>query len=120
MIKAVSKRIYIGDEVVSAKDSPIVVTVVTDPGELAKAREQDEHFEKNWAWFTERAQEIYKTHRGKCLCVAGQELFVGDTPKEGLAKAIAAHPNDNGRFTRIIPLVKADRIYAHSRIVVPL
>src|SRR5579871_4220030 len=92
----------------SANLPHITVEVVTDPAELAKAREQDARFEKNWAWFTAHAEEIYRTHRGECLCVAGQELFAGQTPAEVLAKAVAAHPWDNGRFTWIIPLNRTE------------
>ena len=96
-------------------DSPMTVTMelVTDPVELAKAREQDERFERNWAWFEARAAEIYQQHRGKCLCVAGQELFVADNPEEVLALARAAHPADDGRFTRYIPKERTYRIYAN-------
>src|SRR5262249_8535466 len=72
----------------------IVIEEVTDPVELAKARAQDERFDRNWEWFKAHAPEIYRTHRGKILCVAGQELFVGDTPEEVLARARAAHPED--------------------------
>ncbi len=97
-----------------AKEIPkVVMEVVTDPVELEKARAQDERFERNWAWFNAHADEIYRTHRGKILCVAGQELFVGDTPEEALALAKAAHPEDNGRFTRIIPREKMEHIYAY-------
>ena len=99
---------------------PIVMEQVTDPEELAKAKRQDERFERNWAWFKAHAAEIYERHRGKCLCIAGQELFVADTPQEALAQAKAAHPEDNGFFTRYIPKEKAYRIYAHRRRVVPL
>ena len=58
------------------------------------------------------AAEVY-AHRGKFICVAGQQLFVGDTAEEVLAQAQAAHPEDGGRFTRYIPVNRADRIYAH-------
>jgi hypothetical protein len=86
---------------------------VTDPAELAKARAQDERFRRNWAWFEAHAAEVYAAHRGKCVCVAGEQLFVADTPEEVLALAGAAHPEDDGRFTRYIPREKMDRIYAH-------
>jgi hypothetical protein len=86
---------------------------VTDPAELAKARAQDERFRRNWAWFEARAAEVYAAHRGKCVCVAGEQLFVADTPEEVLALAAAAHPEDDGRFTRYIPREKMDRIYDH-------
>ena len=94
-----------------AKPSPILMEEVTDPGELQKARVQDVRFARNWAWFEAHAAEIYSTHRGKCTCVAGEELFVGDTPEEALAKAIVAHPNDDGRFTRLIPQERLARVY---------
>ena len=94
---------------------PLVMEEVTDAEELAKARVQDERFARNWAWFDAHAGEIYARHRGKCLCIAGQELFVADTPEEVLALATAAHPDDDGRFTRYIPKERTYRIYAHRR-----
>jgi hypothetical protein len=105
---------------IRAAHYPIVMTEVTDPEELAKAKVQDERFERNWAWFEAHNAEIYSLHRGKCLCIAGQELFVGDTPGEVIARAKAAHPDDNGLFTRIIPKERTYRIYAHRRNVVSL
>lgn len=91
---------------------PIVMEEVTDPVELKRAWAQHERFERNWAWFEAHARDIYATQRGKCLCIAGQELFVADTPAEVLALAKAAHPDDDGRFTRIIPQERCARIYA--------
>ena len=99
---------------------PIVMEEVTDPVELAKAFAQDARFEKNWVWFEAHAAEIYPRHRGKCLCVAGQELFVADTPEEVLALARASHPTDDGYYLRYIPKEKAYRIYAHQWTVVSL
>ena len=91
----------------------LVMKEVLDPVELAIARVQDERFERNWSWFEAHAQAIYSDFRGKCLCVAGQELFVADTVEEVLAQAKAAHPDDDGRLTRYIPKEKAHRIYAN-------
>jgi hypothetical protein len=96
-----------------ARQFPIVMEEITDPEELAKAQARREQFDRNWAWFEAHAPEIYKAHRGKCLCIAGQELFVADTPEEVLKLARAAHPNDEGRFTRYIPRERTLRIYAH-------
>ena len=94
-------------------DAPqMTITEVTDPVEIAQARASAERFEKNWAWLEANAQEVY-SHRGKIICIAGQELFVGATAKEVLAKARAAHPDDDGLFTRIIPKSRAPRIYAN-------
>jgi hypothetical protein len=59
--------------------------------------------------------DIYGKHRGKCICIAGQEVFVADTPSEAIAQATAAHPDDEGWFTRYIPKEKVARIYAVQR-----
>jgi hypothetical protein len=66
------------------KPSPVIIEEVTDPIELEKARAQDARFARNWAWFEAHAPEIYAIHRGKCICVAGEELFVADTPEEAI------------------------------------
>jgi hypothetical protein len=97
------------------KPSSIIMEEVADAGELEKARVQDARFARNWAWFEAHAAEIYATQRGKCICIAGEELFAADTPEEALAKAIAAHPDDDGRFTRLIPLERLARVYADQR-----
>jgi hypothetical protein len=104
----------------ATEEYPFEMRLVTDPEELARARAQDERFERNWKWFEAHAPEIYKTHRGKCLCVAGEELFVADKPEEALARAKAAHPEDDGLFTRIIPWEKGPRIYANVRGMAPV
>ena len=91
------------------KQPAIEIEEVTDPAELAKARAQDERFERNWAWLDAHAAEIYAQHRGKCVCVAGQELFVADTP-EGIL-----NPGRYNEFSR--PAVTESRTsgsYAHS------
>jgi hypothetical protein len=93
--------------------TPIAMEKVTDANELAKAQAQDDRFERNWAWFEAHAGEIYLRHRGQAYCIAGQELFVAATPKEVLALARAAHPNDDGLFTGYIPKERTYRIYAH-------
>ncbi len=95
------------------KQVPLVMEEVADPEELAKARAQRERFNRNTAWLQTRAWEVYTRYRGKCICVAGEELFVADTPEEALALATAAHPEDDGSFLRYIPREKLDRIYAN-------
>lgn len=95
------------------KQVPLVMEEVSDPGELAKARAQRERFDRNVAWLQARASEVYTRYRGKCISVAGEELFVADTPEEALALATTAHPEDDGSFLRYIPREKLDRIYAN-------
>ena len=93
----------------------IIMEEVTDPVELASARARRQRFDRNAAWLHAHAAEVYPRHRGKCICIAGEELFVADTPEEALALATAAHPEDDGRFLRYIPRDKVARIYANQR-----
>jgi len=95
------------------KKASLVMEEVTDPEELAKARAQRERFDRNATWLQAHAAEVYIRHRGKCICIAGQELFVADTPEEAIAQAKTAYPEDTGRFLRYIPREKLPRIYAH-------
>ena len=93
----------------------VVMEEVTDPEELAKARAQDKRFERNSAWLQAHIPEVYSRYRGKCICIAGEELFVAETPQEVIALANAAHPEDNGKLLRYIPKEKVARVYAHRR-----
>ena len=93
--------------------SAVVMEEVIDPEELAKARAEREHFDRNSAWLQVHAAEVYAHYRGKCICVAGEELFVADTPEEAHALATAAHPEDDGSFVLYIPREKVARIYAN-------
>ncbi len=97
------------------KCPPVVMEEVTDAVEVAKAQKQRHSFDRNAAWLQEHIPEVYSQHRGKCICVAGQELFVAETPREAIALAEAAHPEDEGRFTRYIPREKVARVYAVRR-----
>lgn len=101
-----------GDLKMVHEETPIVMEEVTDPEELAQARAQRELFDRNSAWLQAHATEVFSRHRGKCICIAGEELFVADTPEEALALAKAAHPDDDGRFVHYIPREKLARIYA--------
>jgi len=92
---------------------PIIMEEVTDPEELAKAQVQWERCDRNTAWLQAHASEIYTRYRGKCICIAGEELFVADTPEEVLALAKAAHPEDDGFFLHYIPREKLAHIYAN-------
>jgi len=94
---------------------PIVMEEVTDPEELAKARARRERFDRNSAWFQAHATEIFERHCGQCVVIAGEELFVADTPEEAWALADAAHPEDEGSFIQYIPKDKVARIYANWR-----
>jgi hypothetical protein len=104
-------------EKISMKDDwpPIVMEEVTDPEELARAQAQRQRFDRNAAWLQAHGAEIYPRYRGRFICIAGEELFVANTPEEARALATAAHPEDDGRFVRYIPREKVARIYANHR-----
>jgi hypothetical protein len=97
-----------------ARQATLRVAVVSDPQEIARANAQRARFERNSRWLQSHVPEIYSQHRGKCICVAGEELFVGETPHGALADARAAHPDDDGALLRYIPLRKTARIYNAS------
>ena len=81
----------------------VVIEEVTDPVEIAAARAQRERSDRNAAFLEAHAKEIYARYRGKCVCIAGEELFVADTPEKAMALAKTAHPEDDRRFMRYIP-----------------
>jgi hypothetical protein len=87
---------------------PVVMEVSTDPEAYAKSRARRERFDRNAAWFNEHAVETYKHHAGKFVCVAGEEIFVGDTAAEAIARARASHPEDDGPVTVLVPREKRD------------
>ena len=74
-----------------------------NPEEAAAARRQREQLGRNSAWLQSHILEIGERCRGKCICIAGQQLFVGDTAREAVSQATAAHPEDRGWFTWYMP-----------------
>ena len=97
------------------RTSPVVMEEVNDPVEVSKARIRRELFDRNFAWLRTHASEVYAMHRGKCICVAGKEVFAGETAEEAIALAAAAHPEDQGSFVQYIPREKIARVYANQR-----
>lgn len=92
------------------------IKAVADPAEAVRMSAQIQRHDRNWDWIEAHAAEVY-SHRGKFICVAGQELRVGESLQEVLAWADSAHPEDDGRVTRFIPIEKGARIYANGRVV---
>jgi len=85
---------------------------VLSPEEAIAARKRREQFRRNSDWLEEHFTEVYTRHRGKNICIAGQELFIGDSMREAVANATAAHPEDKGLLIRYIYKDKVARIYA--------
>jgi len=94
------------------KSPAVTMQEVTDPQELAEARARRARFDRNEIWLQAHVAEIYRRHRGKYICIAGEELFVADTPDAAYASGKSAHPEDDGRFIRYIPKEKLPRVYA--------
>jgi hypothetical protein len=88
------------------------IEISGDSGELAESMMQDQRYFRNRDWLEAHASEVF-SHRGKCICIAGQQLFVADTPSEAWALASAAHPEDNGKFLRYVPVERGARIFAN-------
>lgn len=98
-----------------AKSPSLVVSEGTDPVENARVHAQLKRFQKNSDWLEAHIPEVYSQYRGKCICIAGQELFVAETAPEVIALARKAHPNDDGLLLRYVPRERMERIYAHFR-----
>ncbi|MCI0360304.1 MAG: hypothetical protein L0211_17645 [Planctomycetaceae bacterium] len=97
----------------SERPPPIEMFEVTDPQEIAEARRRREQFDRNSAWLQSHFAEVYTPeNRGKVICIAGQEAFVGDDVLEVVARAKAAHPDDGGYFTRRIP--RDNRVFVYA------
>jgi hypothetical protein len=92
--------------------SPVVMTIVTDPEEVARAKLQQERMRRNADWLEANAAAVYR-HRGKHFCIAGEELFVGDTAEQAWAMGEAAHPEDDGMLVRYVPEKSLPCIYAN-------
>lgn len=94
------------------KPSPVTMRIENDPAENAKFHALMERFQENSDWLQAHIPEVYSQHRGKVICVAGQELFVADTTEEVLSMARKAHPEDDAPLLRYIHREKMERIYA--------
>jgi hypothetical protein len=93
----------------------IIEREVSDEERAANIAAQ-EQFQLNLAWWNARAKEIRDAHSGKFVCVAGQELFVGDDASEVMARVKAAHPKPGfGFFSLYLIPNRGLRIHAHQR-----
>lgn len=99
------------------ESAPLVVGVpeISDEERAAGIATLAEH-DRNVSWWNAHSDEIVALHAGKYVCVAGQELFVGDDPVEVTARAEAAHPEPGrGFFCTRIPTHRGPMIYAIQR-----
>ena len=98
---------------ISSRATAIKMAEVTDQAALADMQAQRQRFRRNSDWLQANLATVYARHRGKCICVSAGELFVADSAEEVLARARAAHPEDDGLLLRYVPRHRMERIYAH-------
>lgn len=90
----------------------LVMEIVTDSKRLESDCRRRARAEANYRWLADHAEQIRATCRGKCVCIAGKELFVGDTPEQALVAARAGHPEDDGIVLHYVPKTKTIRVYS--------
>src|SRR5438270_12014117 len=89
----------------------VVWEPITDPVQIAEAREVAEAFERNSDWLAGHWRELLPQAYGKYLAVAGQEPFLADCVEEVLALAKAAHPDDKGILLQYVIPPGTETIY---------
>jgi hypothetical protein len=82
------------------------------PEEEAEYIKSDAEWRRNVQWFGAHAKEIRDAHSGKCIVILGQELFVGDDPREVRARAHAAHPElKGGEYSKYLSIHRGPKVY---------
>ena len=88
----------------------------TTPEERARNLKRAEESRRNLSWFGEHAKEIRNQHSGRYIVIFGQELFVGDDPREVHARADAAHPElKGGSYAMRLSTLRGPRVHANQR-----
>jgi hypothetical protein len=105
--------VVLTDEKLSMNEAEITIEEVTDPGEIARFRAQDERHRRNADWLQAHWSDLLPQAHGKFLAVADQEAFIADSPEEAWALATAKHPEDNGAFVQYVFPKGGPRIYGH-------
>lgn len=97
---------------------PVIIEAPSTPAERAAALDERERYLRNARWFAARADEIGRTHVGRFVCVAGEELFLGDVPEQVLAEARTKHPHESGAvFYKYVSRHRGPKVYATRRVL---
>ncbi len=91
----------------------VIIEELTDPVEIARHRAWQEKARRNADWLETHWAEILPQAHGKFVAVAGQEAFIADTGEEAVARAKAAHSDDEGVLSQYVFPPGGPRIYAH-------
>lgn len=89
---------------------PIVGFVEKSVAERTGAQELRSQIAINGSRWEQLADEIFRNHRGRFVCISGGQLYSADAPEEVLRMARSQHPDDNGRIIRFIPTEKKARV----------
>lgn len=73
-----------------------IVTIVTDPTEVAEAWARRQVAERNLDWLQEHIYELAEGNIGRWVCVAEQQAYFADDQNAAYQLALAAHPNAVG------------------------
>jgi hypothetical protein len=71
-------KVALAHEKLSMK-AEITIEEVTDPGEIARFRAQDEQHRRNADWLQAHWSDLLPQAHGKFLAVAGQETFIAQS-----------------------------------------
>jgi hypothetical protein len=91
----------------------VIIEELTDPVEIARHRAWQEKARRNADWLETHWAEILPQAHGKFVAVAGQQAFIADTGEEAVARAKAAHADDEGVLSQCVFPPGGPRIYAH-------
>jgi hypothetical protein len=76
--------------------------------------------EANLRWLQDHWGDLLPQALGQFVAVAGQEAFIAADPTEARARAVAAHPADEGVILQYVRPEKGPRIYANRRDLAPV
>jgi hypothetical protein len=96
-------------------DPEFVVDVVDNPTETARHQAQRDRAKRNSDWLQSHWSDLIPLARGKFVAVAGQEAFIADSPEEAWARALKAHPEDDGALCQFVFPHTGPRLYGHRR-----
>jgi hypothetical protein len=97
------------------KEPYFTITELQEEQEVARFRVQDEQARRNGEWLQTHWSELLPQALGKFIAMAGQQVFVADTPDQARAQAQTAHPWDQGVLVQYVRAERGPRLYANHR-----
>ena len=99
----------------TVNEPKFIIEEVTDPAEIARHKIWHEKASRNSQWLETHWADVLPQAYGKFIAVAGQEAFIADTTEEAVARARAAHPDDEGLLSQYVFPAGGPRIYGNRR-----